>query len=157
MWWRREAVCGLPFYISEPLMWSVFRFAYAQSQAWRSLRCVGLITETKRTGKTQYSRKGSFEGGLSPKESDKTAGPLGTRVFTVHRRFCRYFLTPTKQITTKLVFVVSDHYGFVVISVFCRLYLQLTELRESRHEPLSTSLCLIEKIKKQMDGFRGPP
>ena len=64
MWWRREAVCGLPFYISEPLMWSVFRFAYAQSQAWRSLRCVGLITETKRTGKTQYSRKGSFEGGL---------------------------------------------------------------------------------------------
>ena len=94
---------------------------------------------------------------LSPKESDKTAGPLGTHVFTVHRRFCRYFLTPTKQITTKLVFVVSDHYGFVVISVFCRLYLQLTELRESRHEPLSTSLCLIEKIKKQMDGFRGPP
>jgi len=92
-----------------------------------------------------------------PKESDKTAGPLGTRVFTVRRRFCRYCLSPTKQITTKLVFVVSDHYGFVVISVFCRLYLQLTELRESRHEPLSTSLCLIEKIKKQMDGFRGPP
>jgi hypothetical protein len=61
--------------------------------------------------------------GISPKESDKTAGPLGTRVFTVHRRFCRYFLTPTKQITTKLVFVVSDHYSFVVISVFCRLYL----------------------------------
>ena len=73
MWWRREAVCGLPFYISEPLMWSVFRFAYAQSQAWRSLRCVGLITETKRTGKTQYSRKGSFEGGLSnQKLIDKT-------------------------------------------------------------------------------------
>ena len=94
---------------------------------------------------------------LSPKESDKTAGPLGTRVFTVRRKFCRYFLSPTKQITTKLVFVVSDHYGFVVISVSCRLYLQLTELRESRHEPLSTSLCLIEKIKKQMDGFRGPP
>ena len=62
-------------------------------------------------------------GKISPKESDKTAGPLGTRVFTVHRRFCRYFLTPTKQITTKLVFVVSDHYSFVVISVFCRLYL----------------------------------
>lgn len=94
---------------------------------------------------------------IFPKESDKTAGPLGTRVFTVRRKFCRYFLSPTKQITTKLVFVVSDHYGFVVISVFCRLYLQLTELRESRHEPLSTSLCLIEKIKKQMDGFRGPP
>jgi hypothetical protein len=67
--------------------------------------------------------KAEKEGGLSPKESDKTAGPLGTRVFTVHRRFCRYFLTPTKQITTKLVFVVSDHYSFVVISVFCRLYL----------------------------------
>ena len=96
-------------------------------------------------------------GGIFPKESDKTAEPLGTRVFTVRRRFCRYCLSPTKQITTKLVFVVSDHYGFVVISVFCRLYLQLTELRESRHEPLSTSLCLIEKIKKQMDGFRGPP
>ena len=64
---------------------------------------------------------------------------------------------PDKTDYDKTGFVVSDHYGFVVISVFCRLYLQLTELRESRHEPLSTSLCLIEKIKKQMDGFRGPP
>ena len=54
------------------------------------------------------------ERNFSPKESDKTAGPLGTRVFTVRRKFCRYFLSPTKQITTKLVFVVSDHYGFVV-------------------------------------------
>lgn len=91
-----------------------------------------------------------------PKGNDKTAGSLRTRVFTVLWLFCRLFLTPTKQITTKQVFVVSDHYGFVVISVFCRLYLQLTELRESRHEPLSTSLCLVEKIKNQMDGFRGP-
>ena len=115
------------------------------------------LSEGQRKGRLSFYISKERKEKLSPKESDKTAEPLGTRVFTVRRRFCRYCLSPTKQITTKLVFVVSDHYGFVVISVFCRLYLQLTELRESRHEPLSTSLCLIEKIKKQMDGFRGPP
>ena len=131
---------------------------------WQEIRKIRL-SAAERSGRQQAANaakqspaeKAEKEGGLFPKESDKTAEPLGTRVFTVRRRFCRYCLSPTKQITTKLVFVVSDHYGFVVISVFCRLYLQLTELRESRHEPLSTSLCLIEKITKQMDGFRGPP